>query len=78
MQYIPRNGIYTYFRYDANKTVMIAYNGGEKESTLNTDYFVERMAGFNSGKDVITGQRISNIKELVIPAKTTLIIELSK
>ncbi|OJW17479.1 glycoside hydrolase family 13 protein [Mucilaginibacter sp. 44-25] len=78
MQYIPRNGIYTYFRYDDKKTVMIAYNGSEKESALDTDYFSERMAGFNSGTDVITGQKISNIKQLLIPAKTTLIIELSK
>ncbi|TFF35767.1 glycoside hydrolase family 13 protein [Mucilaginibacter psychrotolerans] len=77
-QYIPRNGIYTYFRYDAQKTVMIAYNGNEKEAVLNTDYFTERMAGFNTGINVITNEEIATLKQLSIPAKTTLIIELSK
>jgi len=78
MQYIPRKGVYTYFRYDAKKTVMITYNGSDKEATLNTDFFTERMAGFNSGTDVISGKPVTNIKQLTIPAKTTLVIELSK
>lgn len=78
MQYIPRNGIYTYFRYDAQKTVMIAYNGGEKESTLNTDHFAERTAGFTTGTNIITHEKLSSIKQLLIPAKTAIIIELSK
>jgi len=78
MQYIPRQGIYTYFRYDAQKTVMITYNGNEKDETLDTGYFTERMAGFNSGVDVLTGKTLNNIKQVVIPAKTTLVIELKK
>lgn len=78
MQYVPRNGIYTYFRYDAQKTVMIAYNGNDKEATLNTGYFTERMAGFNNGLDILTGKPITNLQQLTIPAKTTLIIELKK
>jgi glycosidase len=78
MQYVPRSGIYTYFRYDAQKTVMITYNGNDKESTLNTGYFTGRMAGFNSGLDVLNGKTITNLQQLTIPAKTTLIIELKK
>ncbi|MES2276690.1 MAG: glycoside hydrolase family 13 protein [Bacteroidota bacterium] len=78
MQYIPRKGIYTYFRYDAQKTVMIAYNGTDKEATMDTAYFTERMAGFNSGLDVLNGKTITNLKQVPIPAKTTLVIELKK
>lgn len=78
MQYIPRQGVYTYFRYDAQKTVMICFNGNDKETTLDTSFFTERMTGFNSGLDVMTGKTITNLKQLTIPAKTTLIIELKR
>ncbi|MCO5936651.1 glycoside hydrolase family 13 protein [Mucilaginibacter sp. RB4R14] len=78
MQYIPRSGIYTYFRYDTKNTVMVAYNGNDKEAVLNTGFFNERMAGFNSGTNVITKLKIGSLNQLTIPAKTTLIIELSK
>lgn len=78
MQYIPQDGIYVYFRYDADKTVMIAYNGNEKEAALNTGRFTERMAGFNSAINVISTGKITSLKTLNIPAKTTLVLELKK
>lgn len=78
MQYIPRNGIYTFFRYDAQKTVMISYNGSTKDAVLDTSYFTERMAGFTTGINVITHQTINNLKQVAIPAKTAIIIELSR
>ncbi len=78
MQYIPRNGIYTYFRYDADKTVMICYNGRDKEATTSTDMFTERTAGFTHGTDVISGKAVPDLKQINIPAKTTYIIELTK
>jgi glycosidase len=78
MQYIPRKGVYTYFRYDSQKTVMITYNGTDKETVADTGYFSERMAGFNSGINVISGEKINNLKQLTLPAKSTLIIELTK
>jgi glycosidase len=78
MQYIPRNGIYTYFRYDAQKTVMISYNGNEEEKALDTGYFTERTAGFKGGVNIITHEKLADVKQLIIPAKTAIIIELTK
>ncbi|QKJ28697.1 glycoside hydrolase family 13 protein [Mucilaginibacter mali] len=78
MQYIPRKGIYTYFRYDAQKTVMVIYNGNDKETAWDGEHFTERTAGFNSGYDVLNGTALTNIKQLLISAKTTMIIELKK
>jgi len=78
MQYIPQDGIYVYFRYDAQKTVMIAYNGNEKEATLNTGRFTERMAGFSSAINIISAEKITDLNTLSIPAKTTLVLELKK
>jgi glycosidase len=76
MQYIPQNGIYVYFRYDAQKTVMVIYNSNDKEGTLKTDRFNERMAGFKQAVNVITGDKLSSIESVNIPAKTALVFEL--
>lgn len=78
MQYIPQKGIYVYFRYDAQKTVMVAYNSNTTAKELKTDRFVERMNGFKTATNVITNQTLSDINTLNIPAKTTLVLELKK
>jgi glycosidase len=78
MQYIPQSGIYVYFRYDAKQTVMVVYNSTEKEATASTDRYDERMNGYRSAINVITGEQISNLKQLSIPAKGVLVLELKK
>ena len=78
MQYIPQNGIYVYFRYDAQKTVMVIYNSNADEQQLNADRFNQRMEGFASGTNVITGEAVADIKNIKIAGKTTLVVELKK
>jgi glycosidase len=78
MQYIPQNGIYVYFRYDAKSTVMVIYNSGDKDATLNTDRFTERMASFAQAKNVIIGEQLPGIKNISVSGKSTLVLELSK
>ncbi|MCJ8209273.1 glycoside hydrolase family 13 protein [Mucilaginibacter sp. RS28] len=75
MQFIPRDGVYVYFRYDQQKTVMVVYNSRDKEQTLATDYYAERINNSNQAKDIFSTQTI-DIKKLLVPAKTTLILEL--
>ncbi len=78
MQYIPQKGIYVYFRYDAKSTVMVVYNSGDKDATLDTDRFVERMAGFAQAKNVVTGEQLSSVKNISVGGKSTLVLELNK
>jgi len=78
MQYIPQKGIYVYFRYDAAKTIMIAYNSTDKTETLATGRFNQRTAGFKSGVNIVSGEALPSIENLTIPGKTTLVIELKK
>ncbi|WP_020603528.1 glycoside hydrolase family 13 protein [Spirosoma spitsbergense] len=77
-QYLPQNGTYVYFRYDAGKTVMVATNSTEKEISLDTDRFYERMNGFTSAKNVLTDEKLTDLKLLKLPAKTALVLELGK
>jgi len=75
MQYIPEDGVYVYFRYDGVKTVMVAYNSRDKEQTISTSRYVERLDGALKARNVITDQ-VMDISKLTIPAKATLVLEL--
>jgi glycosidase len=78
MQYIPNGGIYVYFRYDAQKTVMIVYNSTDAVKELNTDRFNERTNGFSGAVNVVTGDVVDVHNTIKIPGKTTLVLELTK
>ncbi|AOM77918.1 glycoside hydrolase family 13 protein [Pedobacter steynii] len=79
MQYVPENGIYTYFRYlpQGGKTVMIIINTEDQAKSLETSRFEERMGQANSAINVLTNEKINSLKTISVPAKTTLVLELN-
>jgi glycosidase len=78
MQFIPENGVYVYFRYDAAKTVMVIYNSEDKAATLKTGRFNERMTGFNSAVNIESGDKLTSLSTIDVPGKTTLVLELKR
>ena len=76
-QFVPVNGVYTYFRYDVKQTVMVIANTSDKMAKPNWDSFTERTNGFTKAKDIITG-KISSFDELQIQPKESLVLELMK
>lgn len=78
MQYVPEDGVYTYFRYDNNRTVMIVMNTMNGEKTVGLERFNERTKGFSSAKNIITAETAQLNGNWKIPAKTIWIMELSK
>ena len=78
MQFVPQDDIYVYFRYDktAKGTVMVVVNNTEKDKNLSTDRFAERTSGISTAKNIITGETVS-FKEIKVPSKTTLVLELN-
>jgi glycosidase len=78
MQYIPQNDVYVYFRYDAQKTVMIVYNGSTNERKLSPSRFSERIAGFKSAHDVINGNNVQLTDQMSVAGKTALVFELQR
>ncbi|UOQ52014.1 alpha-amylase family glycosyl hydrolase [Hymenobacter cellulosivorans] len=78
MQYLPENGLYVYFRYDATGTVMVATNTTDKPATLPTARFSERLSGFSKARNVLTDEPIASLTTLQLPAKTALVLELGK
>ncbi len=78
MHFVPEDGIYVYFRYNADEVVMIILNKNETEKKVATKRFSEITKGHQKGKEIITSKDISKLSEINIPAKTAMIIELQK
>ena len=75
MQYIPEDGVYVYFRYDDQKTVMIVYNGRDKEQNHYYRTIAERINGAKKARNVITDGTV-DLSKLMLGAKSTLVLEL--
>ena len=76
-QFVPANGMYTYFRYDAKQTIMVITNTGDKAAKPNWDSYSERTTGFTKIKDVITGKTLL-FGELELQPKDCFVFELLK
>jgi hypothetical protein len=79
MQFIPQDGVYTYFRYnDAGECVMIIANNTKQEKKVDGTRYAERTEGFSSGTEVVSGASIADLKTLTVPAHTAWVVELKK
>eukprot|EP01136_Pigoraptor_vietnamica_P010211 Opistho-1_new@3287 len=73
MQYLPVDGLYVYFRYNAGQTIMCIMNTSDTEKKIEMSDYTERTNGFAKGKDVVTGTTLTG--SFTIPAKKITILE---
>ena len=78
MQFIPQDGVYTYFRYDDTACVMVIANATGAEKKVDGTRFAERTSGFSSGVEVVSGAVVGDLKALAVPAHTAWVVELRK
>lgn len=76
IHYAPDKGVYVFGRYNDSERIMIVLNKNDKNVNLKTARFVELLQGSTEGKDVISGKTYTFKKEMRIPARTPLILEL--
>ena len=79
LQYVPEDGIYVYFRTaeGKGKDVMVILNPDDKVKTLNTSRFNAQLNNTSVLMNVTSGEKLNSIKEITVPAKTTLVLELN-
>jgi glycosidase len=75
MQYLPDNGLYTYFRYSPKQTVMVISHTGQADMEVKTGRFTERTKGFTKLRDVQTGL-VKPLSDFTIKPKESLVFEL--
>lgn len=77
MQYIVRDGVYIYFRYDNKQTIMVITNTGNNNFKPDWNIYQERVAGFTNMKNVLTGA-ITALDGFEIKPKESFVMELIK
>lgn len=76
--YIPEDNLYVYFRKASRETVMVVLNGNNESKNLNTTRFAADMQGYKSGKEILTNKTLTDLKQLSIPARGSVVIELKE
>ena len=76
MQYVPEEGVYVYFRYDNQQTVMCIMNTNDREMTIEGSRFEERTKKFSKGKDVISNSEMDIKGKITIGARELKVLEL--
>ncbi len=80
MQFVPENGVYTYFRYADDMSLMIVLNFSDKEQSINANRFSERIggAGYSSAADMYTGHAVKLGGTMVLKPWEVLVLELGE
>ncbi|WP_310205461.1 glycoside hydrolase family 13 protein [Rheinheimera pacifica] len=76
MHFAPDNGTYTFFRYNEAQTVMVVMNKQAKAVTLDLTRFSEVLPQGKTATEVITGKSIKLDKQLTVPARGTLVLDI--
>lgn len=78
MQYVPEDGLYTYFRYDNKQSVMVVMNTADYEKSVHLLTYKERTEGFAKARNIVTSAVHQLQTEWKIPAKSIWVLELMK
>ena len=78
MQYAPLEGVYVFFRFDAQRTVMVVLNKNDKTVVLPLARFAERVSAGQRARDVLNGETQTLGDQLTVPAKEALILEVER
>ena len=61
MQYLPDDGLYVYFRYDANSTVMCVMNCSDNAKQIDFSKYAERTAGFAKAESIVDAASFNTV-----------------
>lgn len=76
LHFAPFDGIYVYFRYNDDKTIMVVLNKNAKEVKLEVKRFSEILNEKTNAKNVLTNEMQELKNQLSIAPKSTMIFEI--
>lgn len=77
MQFVPEDGVYVYFRYDAAQTIMVVMNTAKTKKTVSLTRFSERTSGFSKMKEIQSGL-ISGLSDIQLESYESAVCQLIK
>jgi glycosidase len=78
MHYIPEEGLYVYFRYNGSQTIMCVMNTSGGSRKIDFSKYSERVKGFNTARNVVTGESLSTGDTVPINGTEMWVLELLK
>ena len=75
MHFVPENGTYAWFRYDADSTVMVVINKNATETVLDLSRFEEVLHTPASALDVLADRTVKLGASVKLPARSVRIFE---
>ncbi len=77
VQFVPRDGVYVYFRQQADETVMVVFNGNSTPATLaDLATYQEMLGGFRKGYDLTRDVKNVELAEMELWAKEVRVLVL--
>jgi len=77
LHFAPFDGLYVYFRYNKEKTVMVVMNKNDKEVSVDTNRFVEILKGRTNALDVLSNKRVDIKSGISVNPKSATIFEIN-
>ena len=76
VQFIPWQGVYVIARQHQGRTVLTVINGKKAEATMAVKRYAEVIGNHAAGRDVTTGASVDLTKDVKLPARSALVLEL--
>lgn len=75
-QFIPQDGIYVVARTLGNKAVLTVLNGTSHQKKMQVARYAEIINGAGEAINILTGRKIDLTKNVTLPARGTMILEI--
>jgi neopullulanase len=75
MQYVPVDGVYTYFRYDSKQTIMVVMNTAKTAKTIKMADYAERTKAFGKFRNITSGEK-GILSDFSLGSYETVVLEL--
>jgi glycosidase len=76
MHFVPEEGVYVYFRYNAEQTIMCVMNTSPEKRKVDMSRFAERLKGFTQAQDVLSGASFNLNGQAEIGAEEMWVMQL--
>lgn len=76
LHFAPFDGVYVYFRYNKEKTIMVVMNKNDKKVSIDTKRFAEVLKGRTHALDVLSNESVDIKSGISVNRKSTTIFEM--
>lgn len=78
MHFSPRDGVYTFVRYDDDAMVLVALNKASEPRRLDATRFDDVLNGRRRARDPLTGKTHDLTNGIMVPARSPLVLEVTE